>query len=112
VWNEWLPSLFAATTFEDRMTANFLRVMTAALLVVAVATAPAAQARDRHDRGGWRGGNRDHGRGNAAGAAIIGGLLGLGLGAAVASRGYAPPPAYYGASPGYYAPPPAVYYGY
>jgi len=49
-----------------------------------------------------------------AGAAIVGGLVGLGVGAAIASGGYyAPPPVYYGPPPGYYAPPPpAVYYGY
>jgi hypothetical protein len=55
-----------------------------------------------------------HHRGNNVGAAIIGGLIGLGVGAAIASGGYYAPPApvYYGAPPGYYAPPPAVYYGY
>ena len=59
--------------------------------------------------------------GNAAGAAIIGGLVGLGLGAAIASNGgyygapgyYAPPYSYYGPPPAYYSPvPPPVYYGY
>ena len=45
-----------------------------------------------------------HHRGNNAGAAIIGGLIGLGVGAAIASGGYyaPPPPVYYGAPPGYY----------
>jgi hypothetical protein len=55
------------------------------------------------------------GGGNAAGAAIIGGIIGLGVGAAIASHGYygAPPPVYYGSPPAYYyAPPPPVYYGY
>ena len=49
-------------------------------------------------------------------AAIIGGIIGLGVGAAIASNGYyaaPPPPVYYGAPPAYYyAPPPPVYYGY
>lgn len=87
------------------------------VVLLGVAIAPVALARD------WRGQRGDYGRdyrhdhrgGGNAGAAIIGGLLGLGLGAAVASQGgyAAPPPAYYGAPPGYYAPPPpAVYYGY
>jgi len=60
-----------------------------------------------------RSGHPNH-HGNNAGAAIVGGLIGLGIGAAIASRGYyaPPPPVYYGAPPGYYAPPPAVYYGY
>ena len=48
--------------------------------------------------------------------AILGGIIGLGVGAAIASNGYyaAPPPAvYYGSpAPSYYAPPPPVYYGY
>ena len=60
-----------------------------------------------------RSGHPNH-HGNNAGAAIVGGSIGLGIGAAIASRGYyaPPPPVYYGAPPGYYAPPPAVYYGY
>jgi hypothetical protein len=44
-------------------------------------------------------GNYRPGGGNAAGAAIIGGIIGLGVGAAIASHGY------------YAAPPPPVYYG-
>ena len=92
-------------------------------LVAGLAIAPAAHAERWH--GGW-----DHhrgGGGNAAGAAILGGLLGFGVGAAIASSGgyygypgysyspgyYAPPYSYYGAPYSYYAPaPPAVYYGY
>ncbi len=85
------------------------RLVVAALFVGGVAVSPPAQA-----------------RGNAA-PAIIGGLIGLGIGAAIAGSaqpppyGYqAPPPAYYPPPPGYYAPPPqyyappppAVYYGY
>ena len=47
------------------------------------------------------------------GAGIIGGIVGLGVGAAIASNGYyaPPPPVYYGYPYGYYTPPP-VYYGY
>ena len=52
------------------------------------------------------------------GRRIVGGIIGLGVGAAIASNGYngyyaPPPPVYYGAPPPYYyAPPPPVYYGY
>jgi len=83
----------------------------------ALALAPAAHAADWHRGGDGRGhyyhGGRGGGGGAAVGAAIAGGIIGLGLGAAAASNyGYsAPPPVYYGA-PGYYAPPPPVYYGY
>lgn len=62
---------------------------------------------------GWRGDWHRHG-GNGAAAAVIGGLVGLGLGAALANQAYAPPPVayppYYGYAPDYgYAP---GYYGY
>ena len=50
------------------------------------------------------------------GPAVVGGLLGLGLGLAIAGStpppayGYGPPPpAYYPPPPGYYAPPPGYY---
>jgi hypothetical protein len=95
------------------------RSLAAALLIVGLSLAPAAQARE------WRGHHgrapatryyrHDHrGGGNAAAAAIIGGLIGLGIGAAITSGGaYPPPPGYYGPPPGYYGPPPpGVYYGY
>jgi len=93
-----------------------MRLLVTAVLVGLV-LAPVTQARE------WRGHGRDyghhHGSGDA-GAAIIGGLIGLGLGAAIASGGYAAPPAYYGPPPVYYGPPsayypsapPPVYYGY
>jgi len=90
------------------MTARFLRLMTVAAVAAGLALAPAAQA--RHWRGGYRG-HYHRGGGGGAAAAIVGGLVGLGVGAAIASQGYAPPPVYY-APPAYYAPPPAVYYGY
>ncbi len=66
----------------------------------------------------YRGGHYYRGHGDAAGAALVGGLAGLAVGAALASDrpgyyydGYAPAyygPAYYG--PAYYGPP-AYYYG-
>jgi hypothetical protein len=88
-----------------------IRLVTALSLAGLLAVGP-AQARDWHGRGGWNGGYH---RGGGAGAAIAAGLIGLGVGAAIASSGgyAAPPPAYYGPPPGYYRPPPpAVYYGY
>jgi hypothetical protein len=96
-----------------------IRFLTAAMLVAGLGIAPAANAQHRHG-----GGNNYHhgsgnyhqgGGGNAAGAAIIGGIIGLGVGAAIASNGYygAPPPVYYGSPPAYYyALPPPVYHGY
>lgn len=86
------------------------RLLATAAIVAGLATAPPVHAEHWHD-----GGHYHHGRGNAAGAAIVGGLIGLGVGAAIASHGgyYTPPPVYYGGvPPGYYAPPPPVYYGY
>jgi hypothetical protein len=86
-----------------------------AVLIAGLATAPIALADNRHGHEQWHGGRGDH-HGNNVAPAIIGGLIGLGVGAAIASGGYgyyAPPPVYYGPPPGYYAPPPpAVYYGY
>ena len=70
-----------------------IRVVTAATLAASLAMASAVHARDwhDHDRGGWHG---DHHHGGGADAAVIGGLIGLGIGAAIASGGYgAPPPA-------------------
>jgi len=76
--------------------------------------APAAHAAERHHS--WHGRYDHHGgNGAAVGAAIAGGIIGLGLGAAAASNGYyyyAPPPVYYGYPGYYYTPPPPVYYGY
>ena len=93
-------------------------------LVASLAIVPAAHA--DHWRGGW---GYDYGRyhnhhrhNNPAAAAIIGGLVGLGVGAAIASGGGyyappgyyydAPPPTYYAPPPAYYEPPPGAYYGY
>jgi hypothetical protein len=85
------------------------------MLIAGLAAAPVAGADNRHGQEHWHGGRAEHHCNNVA-PAIIGGLIGLGVGAAIASGGYgyyAPPPVYYGPPPGYYAPPPpAVYYGY
>ena len=97
------------------------RLLSTAALVAGLAMAPGAHADRWH--GNW---DHHHGGGNAAGAAIIGGLVGLGVGAAIASGGgyygapgysapgyYAPPYSYYGPPSAYYTPaPPPVYYGY
>jgi hypothetical protein len=94
-----------------------IRVLPAIALAGAMTLAAAAHADNWHGRGHYY----HHGyNGNAAGAAIVGGLIGLGVGAAIASNGYYAPPAYYPPPPAYYAPPPryyappppAVYYGY
>ena len=84
-----------------------LRAVTASLLAAGLAFAPMAQARDWH-HGDWHDHGYPHRNNNAAGAAIVGGLIGLGVGAAIANSNR---PYYYG-PPAYYAPPPAVYYGY
>jgi hypothetical protein len=102
------------------MMAFCARLLSTAAVVAGLATAPVAHAEYWH-----RGWDHHHGGGNAAGAAILGGLLGLGVGAAIASNGayygypgyyapgyYAPPYSYYGAPYTYYTPPPPVYYGY
>lgn len=80
----------------------------AGLAVALAATAVTASApADAQRYGGYRGGYH-HGGGNVAGAAILGGLVGLGVGAAIADshRGYYGGPGYYGrgyyGAPGYY----------
>ena len=86
------------------------RFLSMAAVVSALALAPAARADSWHH----------HRHNNAAGAAIVGGLVGLGLGAAIASGNgyygwpyYYPPYNYYAPPPTYYTPPPPpVYYGY
>lgn len=97
------------------------RVLGTAMIVAGMALGPAAHAQHWHGGWGHDGGNYHHDRGNAAGAAIIGGIVGLGLGAAIASGGgyygspgyYTPPYAYSGPPSAYYSPaPPSVYYGY
>jgi hypothetical protein len=116
-WNFFAGRALSETTNEAEMIALSSRRVTALALAgaLALASVTAAQARDR--RGHYDHRHRGGGGGGAA-AAIIGGLIGLGVGAAISNQGYAPPgyyappPAYYGPPPGYYAPPPAVYYGY
>ena len=86
----------------------------AGLLVGPMAHAADHDRRGGHEgwRGGWHGNPGGHGDGhggggNAATAAVLGGLVGLGLGAALANQypAYAPPPVayppYYGYAPGY-----------
>jgi hypothetical protein len=97
--------------------AFYARALGIAAIAAGLAIAPAAHA--EHWHGGYpHGGYPHHHGGNAAAGAIIGGLVGLGVGAAIASNGgYAPgyyaPYGYYAPPPGYYTPPPpAVYYGY
>jgi hypothetical protein len=106
---------------------KFLTATTAALALAGTLVAAAAPA----DAQRWRGGYRGHYyRGGGSGAAVAAGILGLGIGAAIASdrydrydrydRGYYRAPGYYYAPPayGYYyyapppPPPPPVYYGY
>ncbi|MFT3978010.1 MAG: hypothetical protein QM688_12995, partial [Sphingomonas bacterium] len=70
-----------------------------------VAAAPA----DARGWGGYRGYGHGYRGGNAGAAALVGGIVGLGVGAAIASSSR---PGYYGYG-GYYAPPPpppAYYY--
>jgi hypothetical protein len=88
----------------------------AALAATALTTATAADA--QRYGGGFRGGGYHGGyygrggygyRGNVAGAAVVGGLVGLGVGAAIASRPYYGYGGYYG-YPAYYGYPGYAYY--
>ena len=84
------------------------RILIATLLLAGSTAALPAQARPyRHEYN--RSYYRHRGGGNAVAAGIIGGVIGLGLGAALA--GAPPPPVYYQPPPAYYPPPPPVYYG-
>ena len=83
---------------------------TAAALALAATTVAAVAPAEAQ----WRGGYRGHGHyyhGGRTGAAVGAGILGLAVGAALASssgpRGY-----YYAPPPRYYAPPPPPVYGY
>jgi hypothetical protein len=117
--------MFPVTTYlnvrptRDPIMGLCIRFLITTALVAGLGIVPAAHAQHWHGGGNnyhHGGGNSHHGGGgNAAGAAIIGGIIGLGVGAAIASHGYyaPPPPVYYGSPPAYYyAPPPTVYYGY
>ena len=59
-------------------------------------------------RGGWGHEGWEHG-GWGPGAALAAGVVGLGIGAALAPRYYAPPPVVYAPPPVVYAPPPVYY---
>jgi hypothetical protein len=99
------------SSFASELTMAFqTRVVVAAAFAAIVALSPPARAA------------------NNVAPAIIGGLIGIGIGAAIAGSTppppaygyyqpppayYPPPAAYYQPPPAYYAPPPpAVYYGY
>jgi hypothetical protein len=103
--------VFSIPVTNELSIAMHIRSLTAAAVAAALALSPTAKAADWH-------GNYHHGGGAPVGAAIAGGIVGLGVGAAIASGGYSPyyyappPPVYYGYPNSYYAPPPAVYYGY
>jgi hypothetical protein len=105
-------SPFSAGEKGDRVMFKFIKRagVVAALAVGTMALAPAAEARDRYyDR-----------RGDTTGAAVAGGIIGLALGAAIASSGrdryyddgyyYGRPRVYYRAYPRYYRPYPRGYY--
>lgn len=105
-------SIACVRASRELIMAICVRFLTVTVLIAGLEVAPAAHAAHWHG-----GGNYHHsGGGNVAGAAIVGGIIGLGIGAAIASSGYyaaPPPPVYYGAPPAYYySPPPPVYYGY
>ena len=86
---------------------GFLKKAGLGVALAATALTAAVPADAQRWGRGWHG---HRGGGNVAGAAVLGGILGLGVGAAIASnnrnryydRGY-----YNG---GYYAPPPVAYY--
>jgi len=95
---------------------KFLTATAAALALGGVTLGAAAPAEARY-HGGWHGGYHGHYYRHGGGSALAAGIIGLGVGAAIASdrgyydRGYYGP-AYYG--PAYYAPPPpppGYYYG-
>lgn len=96
-----------------------LRALTAAILIAGVSFASPVQAQ-RHHRDYHGRGHRSYSHHHDNTAAIIGGIIGLGLGAAIIGSMqqpppptyyYPPPPAYYPPYGTYPPPPPAVYYG-
>ncbi|HXH14861.1 MAG TPA: hypothetical protein VNJ10_01885 [Sphingomonas sp.] len=94
---------------------GFMKKAGLGIALAATALTAAAPA-DAQRWGRGYGGYRHHGGGNAAGAAVLGGILGLGVGAAIASsnnrnRGYYDDGYYRGPPPrAYYAPPVRTYY--
>jgi hypothetical protein len=93
------------------------RLIVAGIVAVALTAALPVHADQRHRN--WNAG-RHHGHGGNNTGAIIGGIMGLALGAAIAGSQpspYAPPPGVYYYRPQpyypnyyYYPPPPYVYY--
>jgi len=84
---------------------KFLTAATAALALGGVTLGAAAPAEARY-HGGWHGGYHGHYRHGGSSAALAAGIIGLGVGAAIASdRGYYGR-GYYDYAPAYYAPPP------
>lgn len=86
------------------MTGFWKKVGVATALAATALTAAAPADAQRYGYRGYRG---YHHHGNSTGAAILGGLVGLGVGAAIASSDR---PRYY--DRGYYAPPPPPAYYY
>lgn len=90
---------------------KFLTAATAALALGGVTLGAAAPAEARY-HGGYRGHYYHHG---GTGTALAAGIIGLGVGAAIASdHGYYGRGYYRGYGPAYYAPPPpppGYYYG-
>lgn len=87
---------------------KFLTATAAALALGGVTLGAAAPAEARY-HGGWHGGYHGHYyRHGGTGTALAAGIIGLGVGAAIASdRGYGYyAPGYYDYAPAYYAPPP------
>jgi len=82
------------------------KILTAALAALTIGGAVAATTITPAEAApyGWHGGGYYHGRGYGPGLAVGAGLLGLAVGATLAS------PHYYGPPPAYYAGP-APYYG-
>src|SRR5580704_2544632 len=86
-----VTTCLSARPCREPIMALCTRFLITAVLVAGLGIAPLAHAQHWHGGGNnyhHGGGNYHHGGGNAAGAAIIGGIIGLGVGAAIASHGY------------------------
>ncbi|MDF0486864.1 hypothetical protein PX554_01880 [Sphingomonas sp. H39-1-10] len=81
-----------------------------ALAATALTAAMPAEAQWRGGYRGYRGYHGWHRGGDATGAALLGGIVGLGVGAAIASNNRGYDRGYYDGPRGYYAGPPAYYY--
>lgn len=100
--------------------AHRARLPIVALLLADLAFVPPVYAQQPEHRAQHPHTTHYQGGGGDAGAAVMLGILGLGMAAIATSNQppayYAPPPVYYpypsyAPYPGYYPPPPAVYYG-